>query len=63
MSTLPLLHPKELAELSNLARRSLTNDEAQLLLREVTIFNAWEHWIDSSHLAEIASVTQKGDAA
>jgi hypothetical protein len=41
---LPTLHPDELAELQRIAGRSLTNDEAQLLLRKITIeaaFNAW----------------------
>jgi hypothetical protein len=44
--TLPILHPEEHAAVEQIAGRKLSNDEAQILLREATIAGAFERWIE-----------------
>jgi hypothetical protein len=44
--TLPLLHPEEHAAIEKIAGKPLTNDEAQILLRDATIAGAFERWME-----------------
>lgn len=45
--SLPQLDPREHAEIERLAGRRLSNDEAQALLHEATIFAAFEFWLQN----------------
>ena len=45
-NTLPLLHPEEHAAVEKIVGRKLSNDEAQMLLREATIAGAFDRWME-----------------
>ena len=47
-NTLPELHPEELAWIEKLAGRKLSNDEAQELIREKHIWDAWMNWVEGN---------------
>lgn len=47
MSELPLLSRVEHLELERLARRPLTNNEAQMLRRELTLEAAFHDWLEA----------------
>lgn len=42
----PTLHPDELAELQKMIGMPITNDEAQIFLREKAIWDAWQNWLE-----------------
>jgi len=46
VNELPILNPDELHAVEQIVGRKLTNEEAQLLLREATIIGAFDRWME-----------------
>jgi len=46
LEDLPIMDPQEHAWLEFMVGRKLDNQEAQLLMHDVSMFAAYSHWID-----------------
>ena len=46
---IPLLAVEEHAAMERIAKRPLSNEEAQLLRRELVLIGAFEDWLDMRH--------------
>lgn len=56
MDELPILHPEELAELRKLlAMPNLTNDQAQVFLKEKIVWDAWQDWLNKKTVRTVRS--------
>lgn len=56
----PEMSAEELRDLCALAGRPLTNDEAQELVKELTIYRAWEAWLNGKNNLSSGSLHERG---